>query len=255
MINAISKVTLYVNNQEEAKAFWTEKVGFEVRSEEQMGPDMKWIEVGPAQGDTTVFVLYDKKMMEAQNPKVNVGHPSVMMSTDNIEEAYKELLEKGVSVGTFSKTFSLAGLRLGWVAAPEELIERINRRRDYNTISCGKIDDYLAALAIHSREALLRRNLKIVADNAAVLDAWVQSEPRISYVRPKAGTTAFLKYDAPVDSVTFCKQLLETTGVMLLPGAAMDMEGWLRIGYCFAEDTTALRKGLALVSEFLRTFD
>jgi len=47
MINAISKVTLYVNNQEEAKAFWTEKVGFEVRSEEQMGPDMKWIEVGP----------------------------------------------------------------------------------------------------------------------------------------------------------------------------------------------------------------
>ena len=96
MINAISKVTLYVNNQEEAKAFWTERVGFEVRSEEQMGPDMKWIEVGPAQGDTTVFVLYDKKMMEAQNPKVNVGHPSVMMSTDNIEEAYKELLEKGV---------------------------------------------------------------------------------------------------------------------------------------------------------------
>ena len=48
MINAISKVTLYVNNQEEAKAFWTERVGFEVRSEEQMGPDMKWIEVGPA---------------------------------------------------------------------------------------------------------------------------------------------------------------------------------------------------------------
>ena len=174
---------------------------------------------------------------------------------ENFAPAMADLYEKGVSVGTFSKTFSLAGLRLGWVAAPEELIERINRRRDYNTISCGKIDDYLAALAIHSREALLRRNLKIVADNAAVLDAWVQSEPRISYVRPKAGTTAFLKYDAPVDSVTFCKQLLEKTGVMLLPGAAMDMEGWLRIGYCFAEDTTALRKGLALVSEFLRTFD
>lgn len=103
MIHAISKITLYVNNQEEAKAFWTEKAGFEVRSEEQMGPDMKWIEVGPAQGDGTVFVLYDKKLMEAQNPKVNVGHPSVMMSTDNIEEAYKELLEKGVSVGEIKR--------------------------------------------------------------------------------------------------------------------------------------------------------
>ena len=118
---------------------------------------------------------------------------------ENFAPAMADLYEKGVSVGSFSKTFSLAGLRLGWVAAPVELIERINRRRDYNTISCGKIDDYLAALAIRSREALLRRNLKIVADNAAVLDAWVNSEPRISYVRPKAGTTAFLKYDAPVD--------------------------------------------------------
>ena len=174
---------------------------------------------------------------------------------ENFAPAMADLYEKGVSVGSFSKTFSLAGLRLGWVAAPVELIERINRRRDYNTISCGKIDDYLAALAIRSREALLRRNLKIVADNAAVLDAWVNSEPRISYVKPKAGTTAFLKYDAPVDSVTFCKRLLKETGVMLLPGAAMDMEGWLRIGYCFAEDTTALREGLSLVSKFLRTFD
>ena len=48
---------------------------------------------------------------------------------------------------------------------------------------------------------------------------------------------------------------MKETGVMLLPGAAMDMEGWLRIGYCFAEDTTALREGLSLVSKFLRTFD
>lgn len=173
----------------------------------------------------------------------------------NFAPAMADLYEKGVSVGSFSKTFSLAGLRLGWVAGPVELIERINHRRDYNTISCGKIDDYLATLAIQNREALLRRNLKIVADNAAVLDAWVQSEPRISYVKPKAGTTAFLKYDAPIDSVTFCKRLLDETGVMLLPGAVMDMEGWLRIGYCFAEDTSALQKGLGLVSGFLRTFD
>ena len=174
---------------------------------------------------------------------------------ENFAPAMADLYEKGVSVGSFSKTFSLAGLRLGWLAAPVERIERINRRRDYNTNSSVKKDDNLAAHPIRTRVALLRRNLKIVADNAAVLDAWVNSEPRISYVKPKAGTTAFLKYDAPVDSVTFCKRLLKETGVMLLPGAAMDMEGWLRIGYCFAEDTTALREGLSLVSKFLRTFD
>ncbi len=117
------------------------------------------------------------------------------------------------------------------------------------------IDDYLATMAIENREALLRRNLKIVADNAAVLDEWVQSEPRISYVAPKGGTTAFLHYDANIGSVTFCKRLLDEKGVLLLPGSAMDMEGWLRIGYCYAEDTSQLGQGLALVSEFLRNFD
>lgn len=173
----------------------------------------------------------------------------------NFSPAMADLYEKGVSVGSFSKTFSLAGLRLGWVAGPRKLIERISRRRDYNTISCGMIDDYLATLAIENREALLRRNLAIVEANAAVLDAWVQQEPRITYVKPAGGTTAFLKYDADIDSVTFCKRLLAETGVMLLPGATMDRESWLRIGYCFAEDTSQLTTGLELVSKFLRQFD
>lgn len=103
MINSISKITLYVNNQEEAKAFWTGKIGFKVLFEQEMGPSMKWIEVGPSNGAGTVFVLYDKKMMTAQNPKVDVGHPSVILSTDNIDAAYKTLLEKGVSVGGIMK--------------------------------------------------------------------------------------------------------------------------------------------------------
>lgn len=173
----------------------------------------------------------------------------------NFAPAMADLYEKGVSVGSFSKTFSLAGLRLGWVAAPQELVERISHRRDYNTISCGMIDDYLATMAIENREALLRRNLKIVADNAAVLDAWVASEPRIEYVKPQGGTTAFLRYDADIDSETFCKRLLDEKSVLLLPGSAMDMDGWLRIGYCFAADTAQLERGLELVSEFLDSLD
>lgn len=169
--------------------------------------------------------------------------------------AMADLYEKGISVGTFSKTFSLAGLRIGWVCAPADFIEKINRRRDYNTISCGMIDDYFATLAIQNKDKIIARNLKIVNANAEVLDAWVASEPHITYVKPKAGTTAFLKYDVPLTSVDFCVKLLEETGVMLLPGSAMDVEGYLRIGYCFAEDTSKLQEGLKHVSKFLRQFD
>jgi len=41
MINKIGKITLYVNNQKEAKNFWVEKLGFVVKFEQSMGPNMK----------------------------------------------------------------------------------------------------------------------------------------------------------------------------------------------------------------------
>ena len=50
MIDSIGKITLYVNNQNEARDFWTEKMGFIVRLEQQMGADQKWLEVGPEYG-------------------------------------------------------------------------------------------------------------------------------------------------------------------------------------------------------------
>jgi aspartate/methionine/tyrosine aminotransferase len=68
-------------------------------------------------------------------------------------------------------------------------------------------------------------------------------------VKPKAGTTALLKYDFDMPSRDFCIQLLEQTGVLFTPGSVMHMEGWLRVGY--ANDPEILCTGLAKVSAFL----
>lgn len=98
MINTISRITLYVENQDEAKRFWTEKMGFKIRLEQQMGPDMTWLEVGPDQEASAVFVLYEKKLMEAQNPEVNVGHPSVILSTSDLKGTHERMVKNGVKV-------------------------------------------------------------------------------------------------------------------------------------------------------------
>ena len=98
MIKKISKVTIYVNNQEEAKEFWTEKINFVIKEERPMGPDMTWIEVGPNECEFTTFILYDKSVMLAQNPSANVSHPNIVLSTNNIQESYKDIKEKGVEV-------------------------------------------------------------------------------------------------------------------------------------------------------------
>ncbi len=168
---------------------------------------------------------------------------------DGMTVSIADVYEKGISTAGMSKAYSLAGLRLGWIAAPKDLIEAVTIHRDYDTISVGMIDDHFAALALENRDKVLARSQAITRGNLTVLEAWVEREPRISWVKPKSGTTALLKYDLPMPSRDFCVDLLRKTGVMFTPGSALDMEGYVRIG--FANTPSIMKDGLALVSEYL----
>lgn len=171
-------------------------------------------------------------------------------SDSGMTASVADLYEKGISTGSMSKTFSLAGLRLGWIVAPAELIHAVSIHRDYNTISVGMLDDHFAAIALESKDKILERSHRITRSNLAIVSDWVDAEPLISWVKPKSGTTALLKYELPISSEEFCIRLLEKTSVMLTPGSAMDMEGYLRIGYANGKDI--LREGLMRISKFLK---
>ncbi len=160
-----------------------------------------------------------------------------------------DLYERGISTGSMSKAFSLAGLRLGWVVGPVELIHALTIHRDYNTISVGMVDDLLATIALESADALLARSRAITGTNLAILADWVAEQPLIDWVKPASGTTALLKYDLPVTSRELCVDLVQNTGVMLTPGSALGVEGYLRIGY--ANSTEILREGLDVFGQYL----
>ncbi len=163
-----------------------------------------------------------------------------------------DLYDKGIAVGSMSKAFALAGLRLGWIVAPADILHAVMIHRDYNTISVGVLDDHFATIALEHRDALLARNRAIVHENLAILDAWVAAEPLVSWVPPAGGTVTLLDIHLPMSSVDFCRQLLEKTGVLLMPGSALGMEGSVRIG--FGNGTEVLKDGLAATSAFLATF-
>lgn len=160
-----------------------------------------------------------------------------------------DIYEKGISTASMSKAFSLAGLRLGWIAAPSEIIEAVSIHRDYDTISVGMLDDHFAALALEHRDKVLGRSQAITRGNLAILADWVAKQPRISWVQPASGTTALLKFDLPMTSRDFCIDLLKETGVMFTPGSALNMEGYIRIGY--ANTPSILQEGLTRVSGYL----
>ena len=168
---------------------------------------------------------------------------------DGTTASIADLYEKGISTAGMSKAYSLAGLRLGWIAAPKPVLEAAMIHRDYNTISVGRLDDHFAALALEHRDKIMARAHRITRQNLALLDGWVKGEKLISWVKPKSGTTALLRYDLPMSSRDFCLALLEEQGVMLCPGSALEMEGWVRMG--FAQKSEVMREGLARMSRFL----
>ncbi|MHA7285806.1 aminotransferase class I/II-fold pyridoxal phosphate-dependent enzyme [Arthrobacter sp. MDT3-44] len=160
-----------------------------------------------------------------------------------------DLYEKGVAVGSMSKPFSLAGLRLGWIVAPKDVLLGVGVHRDYDTISVSQVDDLLASVALESKEQILERARTITRRNLGVLDAWVDSRADVGHVRLASGTTALLRFAHGMPSYAFCEGLLEDTGVLLTPGAAFGIEGTARIGY--ADDTDTLRSELALLGRHL----
>lgn len=177
-----------------------------------------------------------------------------LTQTDEWCESIVDLYEKGISVSSMSKVFSLAGLRLGWIATHDmDVVRSCLSHRDYDLISCGMFDEAVAAVALNHGEKLLARNRAIVRENLAVLDGWVKSEPRLTYTKPMAGTTALVYYDYDVPSYQFCERMYKETGAFVTPGDCFEQPRSVRIGY--ACGTQVLKDGLGAFSAFLRTLE
>lgn len=162
-----------------------------------------------------------------------------------------DIYEKGISVCSMSKIFSLAGLRLGWVASKnKKIIENCLSHREYNMISCSITDESLAALALKNADKIIARNKKIIKECLEILDNWVKNEPDFNYVKPMAGTTALLYYDFDMKSKELCDRLAKEAGVFLTPGFCFEEERCFRVGYC--KSPQVLKQGLEKISEFVR---
>lgn len=167
--------------------------------------------------------------------------------------------ENTISTGSLSKAYSLAGIRVGWIASRSRaIIEKCAEARDYTAISVGVIDQQIAAFALHQDtiHTLLGRNIGLAKTNLELLERFViKHDEYCSWVKPVAGTTAFIKFErdgSPIDAVEFCKTLQEKTGVMLLPGTCFgeEFKGYVRVGY--VNKTEIVKEGLEEVRKFMR---
>lgn len=144
-----------------------------------------------------------------------------------------DLGDLGVSLGVMSKTYGLAGLRIGWIATQNpDLYQKISHLKDYTTICNSAPSEFLAELALRHREELVARNLGIITGNLELLDGFfAQYGDFFSWVKPKAGPIAF-PHLIGRDVDEFCDNLVKDQGVMVLPGTVYSHPGNnFRIGF------------------------
>lgn len=162
--------------------------------------------------------------------------------------------DKIVAVGSLSKAYGLPGLRIGWAAAPEEIVDEIWKRHEYTTLSATMLSNHLAAIALSPevQPRLIKRTRDYIRKGFPVLEHWMnQHEGTFSFTPPQAAAIAFVRYNLNINSTEFAERLIKEKSVLLVPGDHFGMDKFLRISYGLPHDylTAALDRIHELIIE------
>jgi len=103
MLTRVGTVTVQVSDQEKALEYYTEKLGFEVRSDQPMGPGQRWIEVAPAGAETRILLYLATPDAPGagtyEEAQARMGKVTGMvLEVDDIESTFAELKARGVTI-------------------------------------------------------------------------------------------------------------------------------------------------------------
>jgi len=160
--------------------------------------------------------------------------------------------DRVVSTNSFSKAWLMTGWRLGWIAAPAELMPDLGKLIEYNT-SCSPVFVQRAGVvAIRDGEPTVRHTLQRFRAARDFLVARLTRVPRVHAAPPSGAMYAFFRVDGVADSLEFCKRLVREAKLGLAPGSAFGPEGRGFVRWCFAASEERLAEGVRRLEDFLQ---
>lgn len=156
-------------------------------------------------------------------------------------------------VNSFSKYFSMAGWRLGWLVSPEDAAARTGAYIGNLFLTAPSLAQHAGLAAMDSRDELGGHVGVYTANRALMLDAL----PRLGLERIAPPDGAFYIY-ADIsrfteDSLAFCMKLLEDTGVATAPGVDFDpVDGHRFMRFSFALSTEEIKEALSLLEPWFK---
>ncbi|MFG6661477.1 aminotransferase class I/II-fold pyridoxal phosphate-dependent enzyme [Sulfitobacter sp. 915] len=168
------------------------------------------------------------------------------------------LYERGITTGSVSKALGLQGLRTGWlICRNRDLVMDAVILRENSSEIMNVMGEVIAEVAMRPDRygAAIKKAREDGLANLAKLDSFVLEEPKLSWVRPRAGLIGLARLNADIDGDEFAKRLLTSPyKTFLLPGSAYGQPQHIRIGVGGGEEVN-LQLGLSRVSSLLKTLD
>jgi len=159
--------------------------------------------------------------------------------------------ERTILMGGFSKAYAMTGWRVGWLAAPADILEGIVKVHQYGIMSAGTVAQDAALVALTDGEpdvermrAEYDRRRRLVVDrfNALGLETF---EPRGAfYAFPRITTTGLTDDE-------FTERLLREERVAVVPGSAFGPSGAGHVRACYATNYEDLEEALRRIGRFV----
>ena len=174
--------------------------------------------------------------------------------------SFAEFYDKALVSGSVSKVWGLAGLRVGWMVGPKDMIEKASAYKEYTTLGGSVLSEELAARVLQKdkRQMFIDRGRKLVRESFEVFDRWMkQNVGMLSYTKPSFGVIALVRHNLNVSSSEFCRRLLDEKKIAVIPcdecfPDLKDGDRYLRMCYC--HPPSVVEEALRNVSEILNRY-
>ena len=204
----------------------------------------------------TGSVMNEKEMKEIVKIADSVGayihSDEVYIGTElsgSETPSFQNFYHKVLVTSGLSKTFSHPGIRIGWLAAEEQLIEEGWAIKDYTTVASSILSQHIACKVLEPMtiQKIKKRAKKLLNENLEYFEKWIiPYSNNLSFTRPQAGGFIYVKYNLDINSTDLIHNLRKNEGVFVVPGDSFGMDGYFRVG--LGSEPETFIKGLDLIS-------
>lgn len=163
-----------------------------------------------------------------------------------------DVLNNTIISSGFAKAYSMTGWRIGYLAAPVELINATVKIQGHSTSNVCTFAQYGAIAALESSQDCVEKMRQAFAKRRQVIYDLLNAIPGITCNKPEGAFYMFVNISKiSSSSLEFCNALLAEQNVAVIPGIAFGADDHIRISY--ATDLATIEKGMARLDKFVRS--